>query len=124
MSVDLETKVEARDRPGGAVTGLLGVNSGRVVEIHRDWALIGLAQNGSQHVFDRCRAAGAKRGCIRVWCLVLSYYLAPPLRGLLFLARLASATCELRLRGCSLLTFGPAPSARGLLSARPGFTAS
>jgi hypothetical protein len=49
-----------RDRPGGPGTGLLwAVNGGRVVEIHRDWALIELAGNGSQRVFDRRRAVAA-----------------------------------------------------------------
>jgi hypothetical protein len=41
---------------GGPGTGLLwAVNGGRVVEIHRDWAGIELAANGSQRVFDRRR---------------------------------------------------------------------
>jgi hypothetical protein len=45
-----------RDRPGDLGAGLLwAVNGGRVMEIHRDWALIELAGNGSQHVFDRRR---------------------------------------------------------------------
>jgi hypothetical protein len=49
-----------RDRPGGAGSGLLwAVNGGRVLEIHRDWALIELAGNGSQRVFDRRRAVTA-----------------------------------------------------------------
>jgi hypothetical protein len=38
-------------RPGDAGAGLLWtVSGGRVVEIHRDWASIELAQNGSQRV--------------------------------------------------------------------------
>jgi hypothetical protein len=49
-----------RDRPGAAGIGLLwAVNGGRVVEIHRDWALIELAGNGSQRVFDRRRSVAA-----------------------------------------------------------------
>jgi hypothetical protein len=41
---------------GVVAIGLLwAVDGGRVVEIHRDWALIELAQNGSQRVFDRRR---------------------------------------------------------------------
>ena len=39
-----------------AGTGLLwATNGGRVVEIHRDWASIELAGNGSQRIFDRRR---------------------------------------------------------------------
>jgi hypothetical protein len=49
-----------RDRPGDAGAGLLwAVNGGRVVEIHRDWAGIELAGNGSQRVFDRRRPGAA-----------------------------------------------------------------
>jgi hypothetical protein len=45
-----------RDRPGGAGAGLLwAVNGGKVVEVHRDWALIELAGNGAQRIFDRRR---------------------------------------------------------------------
>jgi hypothetical protein len=41
-------------RPGGA--GLLwAVGGGRLVELHRDWAVIELAQNGSQRIFERRR---------------------------------------------------------------------
>jgi hypothetical protein len=36
------------------------VNGGRVVEIHRDWAGIELAGNGSQRTFDRRRVGAAK----------------------------------------------------------------
>src|ERR1700732_3422167 len=40
--------------PGGA--GLLwAINGGRLVELHRDWAVIELAANGSRHVFERRR---------------------------------------------------------------------
>src|SRR6202048_3224553 len=40
------------DHPGGA--GLLwAINGGRLVELHRDWAVIELAANGSRHVFGR-----------------------------------------------------------------------
>jgi hypothetical protein len=46
----------ASSHPGGAGAGLIwAVNGGRVAEIHRDWAGIELAQNGSQRVFDRRR---------------------------------------------------------------------
>jgi hypothetical protein len=45
-----------RDRPGAAGIGLLwAINGGRVVEIHRDWAGIEVAANGSQRVVDRRR---------------------------------------------------------------------
>jgi hypothetical protein len=40
--------------PGGA--GLLwAIHGGRLVELHRDWAVIELAANGSRHVFERRR---------------------------------------------------------------------
>jgi hypothetical protein len=40
--------------PGGA--GLLwAINGGRLVELHRDWAVIELAANGSRRVFERRR---------------------------------------------------------------------
>src|ERR1700730_16408335 len=40
------------DHPGGA--GLLwAINGGRLVELHRDWAVIELAANGSRRVFER-----------------------------------------------------------------------
>jgi hypothetical protein len=49
-----------RDRPGAADIGLLwAVNGGRVLEIHRDWASIELAANGSQRIFDRRRPVAA-----------------------------------------------------------------
>ena len=42
------------DHPSGA--GLLwAINGGRLVELHRDWAVIELAANGSRHVFERRR---------------------------------------------------------------------
>jgi hypothetical protein len=42
------------DRPGGA--GLLwAINGGRLVELHRDWAVVELAENGSRRVFERRR---------------------------------------------------------------------
>ena len=42
------------DRPGGA--GLLwAINGGRLVELRRDWAVIELAENGSQRIVDRRR---------------------------------------------------------------------
>ena len=42
------------DHPGGA--GLLwAIQGGRLVELHRDWAVIELAANGSRHVFERRR---------------------------------------------------------------------
>jgi hypothetical protein len=52
-----------RDRPlmhpGGA--GLLwAINGGRLVELHRDWAVIELAVNGSRRVFERRRVDVAK----------------------------------------------------------------
>jgi len=47
------------DRPGGA--GLLWlINGGRLVELHRDWAVVELAENGSQRIFDRRRLRGGK----------------------------------------------------------------
>ena len=45
--------------PGGA--GLLwAINGGRLVELHRDWAVIELAANGSRHVFERRRVDAGK----------------------------------------------------------------
>jgi hypothetical protein len=45
--------------PGGA--GLLwAINGGRLVELHRDWAVIELAANGSRRVFERRRVDMAK----------------------------------------------------------------
>jgi Type I restriction modification DNA specificity domain len=42
------------DHPGGA--GLLwAIQGGRLVELHRDWAVIELAANGSRRVFERRR---------------------------------------------------------------------
>jgi hypothetical protein len=42
------------DRPGSA--GLLWViNGGRLVELHRDWAVVELAENGSRRIFERRR---------------------------------------------------------------------
>src|ERR1700681_2179601 len=47
------------DHPGGA--GLLwAINGGRLVELHRDWAVIELAANGSRHVFERRRVDAGK----------------------------------------------------------------
>jgi hypothetical protein len=51
-----------RDRPlvhRDGIGLLWAVNGGRVAEIHRDWAGIELAPNGSQRVFDRRRAVVA-----------------------------------------------------------------
>jgi hypothetical protein len=40
------------DRPGGV--GLLwAINGGRLIELHRDWAVVELAENGSGRIFDR-----------------------------------------------------------------------
>jgi hypothetical protein len=52
-----------RNRPlmhsGGA--GLLwSINGGRLVELHRDWAVIELAANGSRRVFEQRRIDAAK----------------------------------------------------------------
>jgi hypothetical protein len=48
------------DHPGGA--GLLwAINGGRLVELHRDWAVIELAANGSRRVFERRRVDAARR---------------------------------------------------------------
>src|SRR3984893_5038516 len=52
-----------RDRPlahpGGA--GLLwAIQGGRLVELHRDWAVIELAANGSRRVFERRRVDAGK----------------------------------------------------------------
>jgi hypothetical protein len=42
--------------PGSA--GLLwAINGGRLVELHRDWAVVELAGNGSQRIFERRRVA-------------------------------------------------------------------
>jgi hypothetical protein len=52
-----------RDRPlvhRDGIGLLWEVNGGRVVEIHRDWAGIELAGNGSQRTFDRRRVDAAK----------------------------------------------------------------
>jgi hypothetical protein len=47
--------------PGGA--GLLwAIHGGRLVELHRDWAVIKLAANGSRHVFERRRVRGLPIG--------------------------------------------------------------
>jgi hypothetical protein len=44
------------DRPGSA--GLLrAINGGRLVELYRDWAVVELAENGSERIFDRRRAS-------------------------------------------------------------------
>jgi len=45
------------DRPGGA--GLLwAINGRRLIELRREWAVVELAENGSQRIFDR-RPPGA-----------------------------------------------------------------
>jgi hypothetical protein len=42
------------DRAGSA--GLLwAINGGRLVELHRDWAVVERAENGSGRIFDRRR---------------------------------------------------------------------
>jgi transposase len=35
------------------------INGGRLVELHRDWAVIELSANGSRHVFERRRVDAA-----------------------------------------------------------------
>ena len=59
---DARTLFGCRNRPldhlGSA--GLLWViNGGRLLELHRDWAVVELAANGSQRVFDRRRLDAA-----------------------------------------------------------------
>jgi hypothetical protein len=50
--------------PGGA--GLLwAINGGRLAELHRDWAVIELAANGSRRVFERRRVDVAKVSQVR-----------------------------------------------------------
>jgi hypothetical protein len=47
-----------RHRPVGA--GLLwAINGGRLVELHRDWAVFELAENGSRRIFERRRVDAA-----------------------------------------------------------------
>jgi hypothetical protein len=47
------------DHPSGA--GLLwAINGGRLVELHRDWAVIELAGNGSRYIFERRRVDAGK----------------------------------------------------------------
>ena len=42
------------DRPGSA--GLIWtINGGRLVQLHRDWAVVERAENGSGRIFDRRR---------------------------------------------------------------------
>ena len=36
------------------------INGGRLVELHRDWAVIELAENGSRRVIERRRVYSAK----------------------------------------------------------------
>ena len=45
-------------RPGAGL--LWAVSGGRLVELHRDWAVIELAANGSRHVFERRRVDAGK----------------------------------------------------------------
>jgi hypothetical protein len=46
------------DRPGNA--GLFwAINGGRLVELHRDWAVFELAENGSRRIFERRRVDAA-----------------------------------------------------------------
>jgi hypothetical protein len=46
------------DRPG--TVGLLwAINGGRLVELHRDWAVFELAENGSRRIFERRRVDAA-----------------------------------------------------------------
>jgi hypothetical protein len=35
------------------------INGGRLIELHRDWALVELAENGSRRVFERRRLEAA-----------------------------------------------------------------
>jgi hypothetical protein len=37
----------------------VGINGGRLVELHRDWAVVELAENGSRRVFERRRLEAA-----------------------------------------------------------------
>jgi hypothetical protein len=39
---------------------LWAINGGRLLELHRDWAVIELAANGSRHVFERRRVDAGK----------------------------------------------------------------
>jgi hypothetical protein len=46
------------DRPG--TVGLFwAINGGRLVELHREWAVVELAENGSRRIFDRRRLNAA-----------------------------------------------------------------
>jgi hypothetical protein len=52
-----------RNRPlmhSGSAGLLWAINGGRLVELHRDWAVIELAVNGSRRVFERRRVDAAK----------------------------------------------------------------
>jgi hypothetical protein len=45
------------DRPRSA--GLLwAINGGRLVELHRDWTVVELSENGSRRIFDRRHLEG------------------------------------------------------------------
>jgi hypothetical protein len=53
----------APNRPldySGSAGLLWAINGGRLVELHRDWAVIELAANGSRHVFERRRVDAGK----------------------------------------------------------------
>jgi hypothetical protein len=53
------SRIRPLDHLGSA--GLLwAINGGRLVELHRDWAVIELAANGSRRIFDRRRVDTAK----------------------------------------------------------------
>jgi hypothetical protein len=39
----------------GSAGLLWAINGGRLVELHRDWAVVELAENGSRRVFERRR---------------------------------------------------------------------
>jgi hypothetical protein len=43
----------------GSAGLLWAINGGRLVELHRDWAVVELAENGSGRVFDRRRLNAA-----------------------------------------------------------------
>jgi hypothetical protein len=56
------------DRPG--TVGLFwAINGGRLVELHRDWAVFELAENGSRRIFERRRvdAANVRLPWIGTW---------------------------------------------------------
>jgi hypothetical protein len=56
-----------RDRPlvhSGSAGLLWVINGGRLVELHREWAVFELAENGSRRIFERRRVDAANVGLL------------------------------------------------------------